>query len=432
MDALAYTADPMRAPIVALASLLLVACSEPEPEGILLITVDTLRADRLGVYGYADSHTPTIDALAAESLRFERAYSHSSMTVPSIASLFTGKLPAEHGVFANVNRLDDLHITLAERLGSAGFASAAFIGSYALRTTRNLHQGFDSYTSSYRDSEPIRDHPENRARTLTDEAVAWLEARDPGRRFLLWIHYQEPHGPYTPEHFRPPRDDGRILSRSASQSGAGGIPLYQWLGHGRLAEYEARYDGEISEVDRQLGRLLDALRGRDLLERVVVVFTADHGESFGEGGLYCAHGEDLSEVQLRVPLLVRLPGAASAVRTDRVRHIDVAPTLLALAGVADAGLPGRSLFEDDGDRTVVAQLVRPGHRPWRSIRVGDVELLDGALGEPVRRTDASAESPPAQELFAQLERLAPWPVVSVTPALSPEEERNLKAMGYLD
>jgi arylsulfatase len=414
---------------------LFTACAPPAPERaehIVLISVDTLRADRLGAYGYERARTPNIDALAAQSIRFERAYAHSSMTLPSVASLITGLLPAEHGIYANFGHLPIRHTTLAEHAKAAGFSTGAFIGNYALRPNRRVGQGFDHYTRAFRDRELVRDQPENTATWLTDQAIAWLSERGADERLLLWVHYQEPHGPYTPRTFAEPAEGGPVLPRSESTSGRGAIPDYQWLGHGRLAEYQARYDGEIAEVDLQLGRLLRELRARGVLARSALAFTADHGEAFGEDGLYCAHGEGLSDALLRVPLLLRAPGVQPAVRSDRVRQIDVAPTLLALAGLDAKGFEGHSLLETSGDRPVVAQLVRPDRR-WRSLRRDGFELLDDARGAP-RLVVASAAARPAaarqRALLAELESLAPWPLLFQDIDLSPEEEETLKAMGY--
>jgi arylsulfatase len=407
----------MRANVIPLALALLAACAPERPDHLVLVTVDSLRADRLGAYGYAGPGTPAVDGLARQSILFERAYAHSSMTLPSVASLLTGRLPAEHGIYSNGGSLGKEVTTLAEHARGAGFRTAAFLGSYALRPNRRLSRGFEAYTRAFRDREQNRAQPENGARWLTDQAIAWLATLEAGERFLLWIHYQEPHGPYTPASFAEPAAAGPILPQSSSQSGRGAIPRYQWLGHGRLTEYEARYDGEIAEMDRQLGRLLTALQEGGRLEHSVVLFTADHGEAFGEEELYCAHGEGLGEVLLRVPLLLRAPGLAPAVRRDAVRQIDVAPTLLALLDLEGPSLPGRSLLEEHGDRDLVAQLVQRERR-WRSIRNRDGWLLDEGV-------DALGEGP----LVAELERLAPWPTRLVD-RLTPEEAEALRNMGY--
>jgi len=171
-------------------------------------------------------------------------------------------------------------------------------------------------------------------------------------------------------------------------------------------------------MDVQLGRLVQALRERGLLERSAVVFTADHGEAFGEDELYCAHSEGLDEVLLRVPLLVRAPGVTPAVRSDVVRQIDVAPTLLSLLGLEPRALAGRSLLEDGGDRPLVAQLVLRDQR-WRSLRSGERLLVD----DDTRALSA------ADPLGAELERLAPWPV-RLSDLVTQEEAEALRAMGY--
>ncbi|UCE87223.1 MAG: sulfatase [Deltaproteobacteria bacterium] len=416
------------------------------PRHLALITVDTLRADRLGVYGYAAADTPSIDALAAESLRFERAYAHASATVPSMASLFTGQLPAQHGVLNNAGRIPAGAPTLAERLRGAGFATAAFVGNWALRPGRGFERAFETYTHSFIGREAVRPQPENPGRRLTDQALGWLDQRDPDARFLLWVHYQEPHGPYDPPSYDAQRgaegaERERILHRSRTNSGRGAIPAYQWLGHGRLGDYLARYDGEVAETDRQIGRLLEGLRERRLLEDTLVILTADHGEAFGEENLYLAHGEGLGEVLVRVPLVIRMPGRPGAVRSDAVRLIDVAPTALALLGVEADGLAGQSLLREDGDRIAVAQLepLRGGTR-WRAIRDGRYELRETQPGglalRDLERGGASlapdAEPEVRSRLGAALRELAPWASAGAPPALSEQDREGLRALGYVD
>jgi arylsulfatase len=412
------------------------ACAQPAPPHVVLITVDTLRADHLGAYGYQAARTPHIDALASESLRFDRAYAHASSTLPSVSSLMTGLLPGQHGVFANIGGLRPRFPTLGQRLQRAGYTAAGFIGSWALRPKRGLARGFARYTEEWGEQESNRPQPESRAQTLTDEAIAWLSGRGPEAPILLWMHYQEPHGPYEPPDYQPAAAQGPELPQSPSQSGKGAIPRYQWLGHGRLAEYEARYDGEISEVDRQLGRLLAALRERGFLERSIVVFTADHGEAFGEDDLYCAHGEGLGEALLRVPLLLKAPGLEPGVRRDVVRLIDVAPTVLSLLGLPHGGLPGTSLLEDLGDRRVVAQVAATWKRRWRSVRRDGFELVEGSDGRFFRPVEEGSAASPAPDglqgqLQAELKARAHWPPMRPV-AIEPEARELLRSMGYLE
>lgn len=403
---------------------------------LVLITVDTLRADSLSIYGRSDVRDPALEALAEQSLLFDEAYAHASMTLPSIASLMTGRLPAAHGLLDNHGALPQGLDTLAQRLAAAGFDSAAFVGNYALRRSRGLDRGFAHYTDSFVRQEGVRARRENSAADLNAQALAWLASRDPARRLFLWIHYQEPHGPYLPAGFRadPHAPAELVLPRSASHSGFGAIPRYQWLGHGRLAEYRARYAAEVRSLDRPLAELIAALRTRGLLDEALLVFTADHGESFGENGLYCAHGEGLDPSLLHVPLLLRIPGEPAARRRDRVRSVDVAPTALALLGL-DALGSGRSLLEAVGDRTLVAQS-KTRSRHWRSLWRGELRLDEEQERDPVLSAAAGSTIPPerAAALRQQLARLAPWkPAAAAKPTpLAPGEADALRALGYVD
>lgn len=423
----------------------MLSCSGPAiqstlpPRHAILITVDTLRADRIGAYGYAESSTANLDALAAESVRFERAYSHSSKTVPSVASLVTGHLPGKHGIFDNGGRLPTELPTLALRLQADGFDTAAFIGSYALRPSRGFDRGFNYFTTEYGATEKVRSHPENLAGPLTDDAIEWISGRNPDRQLFLWVHYQEPHGAYTPPSFIAPgdRDDGLVLQMNDTNSGKGGIPKYQWLGHGRLSEYEARYDGEISEFDRHLGRLLQALSDLGILDQSVLVLTADHGEAFGEEGIYCGHGEGLGEVLLHVPMLLRLPDKVAAVRGDRVRLIDVSRTFLEVLKIDAKGFQGSSLLNEIGDRPLAAQVHRDG-RHWRSYLDGEYEMRQVSGGRPILHGNPELPKESADSIVRQLQvslrAAAPWPNARDVKmeSLSAEEKEALRAMGYIE
>jgi len=428
-------------PVLALA--LFAGCSSEAraPQHAILVTVDTLRPDRLGAYGDETAESPQIDLLARQSIRFERAYSHSSMTVPAMATLFSGQLPAVHAMHTNRRgpkpRFRDLP-TLATRLHDEGFATAAFVGSYVLRPDRGFDRGFDRY----REAERVREHPQNLAGPLTDKAIAWLVERDPSSRLFLWIHYQEPHGPYIPPDFdpgavAPPRTDDVILPQNDTHSGYDGIPKYQWLGHGRLEEYEARYAGEIRTFDRHLGRLIDVLDELGILDSSVLVFTSDHGESFGEDDLYCAHGEGLGESLLRVPLLLRVASGHPGVRKDRVRLIDVARTMLELLEVDAQGFGGQSLLEPRGDRPVVAQVTDVSDRPWRSVHVKGSELRQrkGHAAELIGERFPGSTSGVADlqaKLAAALDAQAPWPEEQPRLAVPAEEEAALRSLGYVE
>ncbi|MGH0032333.1 MAG: sulfatase [Myxococcota bacterium] len=327
------------------AALALLACSapgstdEPSPTALVLITVDTLRADRLGAYGSERGLTPNLDALAAESLVFDAAYAPTPFTVPSLVSLHTGLHPLSLGLQINSSEVAPEALTLAEALAERGWKTAAVVSNAVLRGREDVAQGFEIYDDTMLQEEAIRRWPERIAADTTDAAIRLLDtwrgdARVADAPLFLWVHYQDPHGPYTPppgwrERFLAAERsrDPRRLPTGAGSHGEGGIPRYQQIDeHDEAAFYRAGYDGEIAYLDGELGRLLDALREKGLGERLV--FAADHGESMGEDDYWFAHGNDLTDPLLRVPLFVRWPGLAPGRRGDVARLADLHPTLL--------------------------------------------------------------------------------------------------------
>lgn len=291
---------------------------------VLLISLDTTRADRLGAYGYGGGATPNIDALADAGVVFEQCASVAPMTVPAHASLMTGTYPFSHGVRDNGRYvLSPKSRTLAEALSASGWATGAQVGVFVLNRGTGLEQGFATYrdtsdamsdTVSVAESSPPvpisrREINELAADVVADGASAWL--RDHAEKpFFLFTHFFDPHAPYEPpEPFR---------SQQA-------IP-------GRTPELN-RYLGEIAWVDSQVGRLLDELRELGLEDETLVVLTADHGEAFGEHR-EIGHSYFIYDTTIHVPLIVRLPGRFEAGRrvASQVRLIDVAPTILDLVG----------------------------------------------------------------------------------------------------
>ncbi len=295
------------------------------PPDVLLVTVDTLRADHLGAYGSRLGLTPRLDALASESVVFERAYAPSSYTLPSMVALLTGRWPEEAGVDYNTHRLGDVE-TLAERLHASGWRTGAVVSNYVLGPRSGLQRGFEHYDVELDARERVRGLLERTARGTTDAALSMLDRllEAPRRPVFLWIHYQDPHGPYTP----PPgfrerqlpaarrEPGGRRRLPVAGEDGFGGIPPYQLLpgGRGEVGFYRAGYRGEIAHVDEQIGRLLDGVAARVGRGGVSLVFAADHGEALGESDLWFAHGERLIEPLVRVPLWVRFAGGARPAR----------------------------------------------------------------------------------------------------------------------
>jgi arylsulfatase len=326
---------------------LLLGCSLGDPApNLLLISVDTLRADRLVCYG--GSAGAGLCGLFEEGTRYRWAFSSAASTSPSVATLLTSRNPAEHGVVQSMqSRLADDAVTVAEALRDSGYTTAAFVSNPLLARRRHFDRGFEVYDDHMTRRERNRRHlTERDAAATTDAALVWarLSAREP---WFLWIHYQDPHGPYEPPGAAPGRDptNASRLRVLEDPSGRGGIPDYQALpGLFTLPGYEARYRAEIGHLDGHLVRLVRALdaKGRP----PVVLLTADHGEAFGEDGYYFAHGHSLGLEQIRVPLLVRgaRPGPPRVI-DEPVSGIDVAPTLLSLAGVASpASFRGRPLL----------------------------------------------------------------------------------------
>ena len=272
---------------------------------LLIVTVDTLRADHLGAYGYARGTSPRLDALAAESVLFERAYAPIATTLPSHTTMFTGVSPHEHGVLANIAdgvtylRRPDL-VTLAEFFSSAGYRTEAVVAAYPLRPEFGLDAGFDGY-----------DAPEARPRVANEVTTAALEAMErqgaAGRPGLLWVHYFDPHGPYTPP-FKVARDfsmDEATRAYLAERRFAARAqrPTGQW---NELETGIDAYDGEVAFVDRQLKRLLNRAEEQGWLTgETVVVVLADHGEGLNQHGVP-GHGL-VWEEQVHVPWMIRAP-----------------------------------------------------------------------------------------------------------------------------
>jgi arylsulfatase len=378
-----------RGPILACLLLLLLAgCRDraAAPRILLLVSVDTLRADRLGAYGSDLGLTPNLDDLAAESQVFEWAYAPTSFTLPSVSSLLTGRYPEEIGILSNRSSIAPEIPTLASALRDRGWRSAAVVSNLVLRRNSGLAAGFDVYDDALPDVEITRKWPERIAADTTDAAIAILDgfASDVGGRLFLWVHYQDPHGPYTPpeglrelfladERARP--DGGRRLPEETGRGGRGRIPTYQIVdGRREVAFYRAGYDAEVHYLDIEAGRLLRALDERDLSDAAVVAFTADHGESLGERDYWFAHGDRLGDPLVRVPLLLRIPGHPPGRRTDVASLVDLFPTLLhRLEGLPpDPAAPGRDLLAPDAPATDSVPYLAT-LRAGRPIRFGIVE-----------------------------------------------------------
>jgi choline-sulfatase len=331
--------------------------STPSGPSVVLVTIDTLRADYVGAY-QAGKHTetPTLDALAAEGVRFANAVATAPLTLPSHTSIMTGQYPPHHGVRddAGFHATPELE-TVAERFQAAGYATAAVVGAALLDAESGLAQGFDDY-----DGPASGGVEERKAADVTDRALAFLAGAD--RPFFLWVHYFDPHGDYAPP-----------------------------------ASYRERfakdpYAGEVAYVDAELGRLIAALRERGQLEHTVVCVTADHGEGLGEHG-ELGHGYFVFESTLHVPWILRGPGIPAGRVVDTVAsNAAVAPTLAHLAVVgalAQADVESAEpLWGDAAQPTPgwaysesLAGQLELGRAPLYALRRGSDKLIDGARAE---------------------------------------------------
>jgi arylsulfatase len=308
-----------------------------EPVNVILITVDTLRADHLGAYGYPRDTSPNLDALARESLLFRNAYSQSSETNPPLSSLMTSHYPHETKVFRNFHQLQPGALTLAEVLKAEGYRTGAVVSNFSLRRGAGFAQGFDTYDDQMDDwGDRTWEGYERVAPKTTAAAVTWLEQHSK-ERFFLWVHYMDPHGPYTPPvpyntmFVESTIGEERILPFLEKATGSGGIPPYVRSDDHREAQYYIdQYDGEIRFFDYWLGELLKTIRALGLLEKSLIILTADHGEGMGEHDYYFTHPEFLYDGLIHVPLVVRFPGASP--RTGSLEHavalVDVFATIL--------------------------------------------------------------------------------------------------------
>lgn len=339
--------------------LLAAACGARRAHGpklVLLVSVDTLRADRLGGYGSDLGLTPRLDALAAKSTVFERAYAPAPFTVPSLSCVLTGRHPEQLGIRVNESVLVATVPTLAESMRKGGFRTGAVVSNFVLRRGTGLERGFERYDDRMPEAESARKLPERTAPDTTAAALAMLdELRAGDAAVFLWVHYQDPHGPYTPPKELLPacvereraKPDGRThVPFSKDFLGIGGIPTYQRIGdEDEAGYYRGAYDAEVKNADEHIGRLLDGVTSRGLLDGALVVFLADHGESLGEDDYWFAHGEYLSDCLVHVPLLVASPGRVPMRRKDVVGLVDVVPTILGTVGLrAPEGAIGRDVF----------------------------------------------------------------------------------------
>ncbi len=316
---------------VACAVLAFGCAPEPERPNLLLITVDTLRADTLDLDTIEGSRTPRLARLAAEGVAFRRATAPMSLTRPSHFSILTGRYPREHGVVNNQISLPADANPVSRILEQAGYATGGFVAVSLLGRGSGSEQGFETFVAPQRELEW-------RASRVIDAALSWFASLEPDTPFFAWVHLFDPHQPYDPPADLRAGLDADLLLRHPVlgwqqfleiAKNSGGQISFEVARHAR-----ALYDAEVLAVDREVGRLVDSVDARFGSDETVVIFTADHGECF-ENGVWFEHSDCLFEGAVRVPLIVRDPRVfAPGKRVDSlVSNTDVAPTLLRAAGL---------------------------------------------------------------------------------------------------
>ncbi len=408
----------------------------PTGPNLLLISIDTLRADRLGCYGYAVARTSNIDGLAAGGTLYETVVAAAPVTLPAMATLLTGLDPPVHGARYNgFYRVRRAPVTLAELLADRGYRTAAAVGNFALDSSFGIAQGFASFDDAmtqfmappgyqfpaepdenwwrrFRSTQPAQ----RPASEITDAGLAWLE-RHGDEPFFLWLHYMDPHSPYEPP------AEYRLPGRQA-------------------------YDSEVAYVDAQIGRLLEGYRARFPDARTLIVVVADHGESLGEHGIQ-GHVYALYEQAVRVPLILNLPGRVPAGRrvSEPLRARDVPLEILRALGLPDIGPFGGQAADaagDDGEWWAYTESFEPfigrGEEPLRSVRTARFKLIDRgepeelydlALDPAEERNLASEEPETARTLRAHLDSADTGAPEAPMPADAATEER-LRALGYIE
>lgn len=329
------------------------------PSSILLVTIDTLRADHLSVYGYGRPTSPVIDSLAAAGVRFEMPIVQWPKTGPSFASMFTSTYPKDNGIVRKIGtRLPDQFLMLAELLRQQGYATRAVVANGAVASEFNFNQGFDTYIESWKLNPPEEGTDPTGAEMINQLVTTVMEGHSPEQPFFLWVHYLDPHSPYeapapwTDKFVDDPLADPEVkvdIDYERPRRQMTGIGREQVLaGRDDLAFYVSRYDSEIAYVDAKVGELLAWLTSRGLMDDTLTVVTSDHGESLGEHQYFFDHGRFSFQTCLRVPLIFHQPGVlAPRIDGAPVELLQLAPTLLEAAGlVLEDGrwMQGQSLW----------------------------------------------------------------------------------------
>jgi choline-sulfatase len=415
----------MRTTLVCLVllSLCLFACEkkiteQPSKRNVLLITMDTTRADHIGCYGYGSAQTPNLDDLARSGTRFNAAFTHVPLTRPSHASILTGTLPYHHGIWSNgPYRLDPKWVTLAESFKAAGYKTGAVIASYVLTRSFGFSQGFDYFDDRLRET-PGTD-PEKIADDVVASANGWL-GREIQPPFFLWLHFYDPHFPWTPaEPYRT-----------------------------RFAN--ALYDGEIAYMDNSIGKIINKLKTLDWMKDTLVITVGDHGEGLGEHQ-EPTHGYLIYDSTMRVPLIMSGAGVPQNKTIDsQVSLSDLDPTILEACGIkTDSGVDGKSFWKYFQSGTIPpspvllenrtihyqfgwATLSAIRFKDWKWIHAPTPELYDLKSDPHEKNNVALKEAKRADEMKNIWTKVRPKDETPATAsALSPEEIEKLESLGYI-
>ena len=411
-------------PRCALAPILLLgACTPPAPPprpNILVLSIDTLRADHLGCYGYPLPTSPNLDRLAARSALFEHAESASSWTLPSMTSLMTGLSTSAHNCDHLGSRLDPSYRTFAEVLRDAGYDTGIVASHLFLTTSYGLQQGF-----THVDTSIVQDELDITSQDVAQRGIDWIRAKsaraaelaarprddpedDSAAPWLLWLHFFDPHAPYLAH---PGISERFGLERDVE-----------------------RYDGEIAYTDLHLGRLLDELEQSPLAANTIVVVVADHGEEFGEHGNF-GHGYALYEECVRVPLIVHVPGVAPRRVEEVVPTVDLAPTLLDLARVAlPHEIEGQTIApllwgESVPEQEALSEVRWQARQDIKALRNGRWKWIEQRVGEEQARMLFDIGADPTEEC-ERLEKEVPRAIASSERLLARLRDARRIASGY--
>lgn len=440
---------------------------KPITPPVVMIMIDTLRADYLGAYGFQGDISPNIDGLARQGVVFERCFSQSPWTKPSVATLLTGLYPSVHKVYTEEGKFHGRAIegratdalskdatTLAEVLASRGYTNAAFVANPWIRAAHGFDQGFSRFDTEGADNDQL-------ATVLVDRAKRWLDERQPGEPFFLYVHLMDVHAPYD-----APQEDFEAVRRSPSLGSSqplqgellARIPPYMKLPAWTKTEegkdvlgWRGHYAAGVRFTDRAIGDLLAHLRLLGVFDSSLVIVTSDHGEELNDHGRW-DHGYRVYDHQIHVPLVVRYPqGAAAGTRVKSVsRLVDVMPTVLATVGAPIPSLLQGSdltplLRGEDEQRISVTEAVKwaPDLRAVRStthklVYTPLASQLFDFTKDPRELSDVSAEqSATAARLKQQLDAYATTnrahPGLTATQAEVPEDvQERLRSLGYME